>query len=286
MFGRYQLEIPTDHKIENIHEVDILYDRNFGSILEDLERKYPDHAIIDIGANIGDTAAFIRSHCRNPLICVEGGAPFLPFLKKNAQLLGGNLSIVEKFVLTTAEGNQPFHYDSDSGTGGLITSDGKDDATPKIDSITVETLLEYQKQVSDEICLVKSDTDGFDGPIVSDVINRIDTNLYFECDPNFSIAKIKFDWHALFEKLEKLNYSLAIFDNFGLPMFFIDNNYSKIIDELLQYVEMQRSLRRISIYYFDIWAFRQRDHDIFESARAHYKRVHVAPSGAIHPKSL
>ena len=52
-FGNFTLEIPSDHKIEEIHKVDLLYDRNIGMIIEEIARKYPYDTMTDIGANVG-----------------------------------------------------------------------------------------------------------------------------------------------------------------------------------------------------------------------------------------
>jgi FkbM family methyltransferase len=270
-FGRFTLEIPADHKIEEIHKIDLLYDRNFSPIIEAIGAKYPSDTIVDIGANIGDTAAYIRTHCSNPLLCVEGGELFLSYLRKNIRLLGDNIKIVDKFVMADSNQNLTFDYASGAGTGALSAKTASEDTGSDVDFITTHDLMALQNTYSSNFCLVKSDTDGFDGPILSDIIARLDTNLYFECDPNALVTDEPFDWARFFKLLEAQNYSIAVFDNFGLPILFSEMNYAKLMGELLHYVGLQRTLRRISIYYYDVWAFRPQDFDIFQMARRHYK---------------
>lgn len=270
-FGKFELDIPPDHKIEEIHKIDLLYDRNFGPILECLSSKYPDDTVIDIGANVGDTAAVIRTHCNNPILCIEGGAPFLPYLRTNVLRLGRNVDVIEKFVTTSANQDLSFVYTSGAGTGVLSAKGVAQGEMDKSRFVTVHDLQELQRSRNSDVCLVKSDTDGFDGPILQDVMATFKTNLYFECDPNAQVSDKKFDWPDFFRLLERERYSVAVFDNFGLPMFFASGDYTKIISELLHYVELQRTLRRISIYYYDVWAFRPEDDDLFRAAQLHFK---------------
>lgn len=270
-FGKFQLDIPFDHKIEEIHKIDLLYDRNFGPILESLSKKYPNDTIIDIGANVGDTAAIIRTHCNNPILCIEGGAPFLPYLRTNMVRLGRDVDVIEKFVMTSANQDLSFEYESSAGTGVLSATGRTQAGTDESRFVTVCDLRDRQISRNSDVCLVKSDTDGFDGPILQDVMATFNTNLYFECDPNAQISEQKFDWPDFFRMLERERYSIAVFDNFGLPMFFAARDYTKIISELLHYIELQRTLRRISIYYYDVWAFRPEDHDLFLAAQSHFK---------------
>ena len=43
-----------------------------GRIASSVYAKYPEMVSVDVGANIGDTAAIIRSACPAPIVCVEG----------------------------------------------------------------------------------------------------------------------------------------------------------------------------------------------------------------------
>jgi len=267
-FGNFTLEIPSDHKIEEIHKVDLLYDRNIGMIIEEIARKYPYDTMTDIGANVGDTAAFIRSHCQNPIICIEGGKSFLQYLRKNIRVLGDNITLIDKFIMPDSDRSSAFSYSAGAGTGTLSL---KQSDSEGVDSISVQELIDLKVARNSSFCLVKSDTDGFDGPILSNMISHLETNFYFECDPNAHVTDTPFDWDYFFRMLDDKNYAIAVFDNFGLPIVFCEKNFTTIMSELLHYLELQRTLRRISIYYYDIWAFRPEDRDIFQRAQRHYK---------------
>jgi hypothetical protein len=56
------------------------YSENIGRISGAVEKKYPNRGVIDIGANVVDTAAIVRSHSSLPILCIEGSAYYFEFL--------------------------------------------------------------------------------------------------------------------------------------------------------------------------------------------------------------
>src|SRR4051812_39979812 len=74
-----------------------LYDTALGSIANIANAKYPDLHAIDIGANVGDTAALIRKFADIPVLCIEGDPGLLSILNENAGRLG-NITVEPSFV--------------------------------------------------------------------------------------------------------------------------------------------------------------------------------------------
>ncbi|NTF50358.1 hypothetical protein A6U85_23965 [Agrobacterium sp. 13-626] len=249
-FGKFILEIPDDHKIIEIHRDSVFYDRSFGLVLEEIGRENPRGTIIDIGANIGDTAAFIATYTGNPILSVEGNEDFIGYYNSNKRRIGDQVSLVEKFVHTDTLSKLSLTYASGGGTGAMRVAD-----TATVDSQKFISTDDLIKLAGKNIALVKSDTDGLDGFIISDFLAKTDAPLFFECDTIAVLKGAKNPWPALFSKLQEKRYSVVVFDNFGLPMFIEDSTPEQALKDLSGYVHLQRAVHPTRIHYLDVWAF-------------------------------
>lgn len=112
--------------------------------------------MIDIGANIGDTAAIMASEASNPLVLVEPSEFFLGFLRKNAGKLGRECTILT--VIVSDESREVRgdlrHW---GGTASLATGES---GSQRFQSLTLREIAPANT------CFVKIDTDGFDFPII------------------------------------------------------------------------------------------------------------------------
>ena len=54
---------------------------------------YPDLAVIDVGANVGDTAAVIKAGADVPVFCIEGDPQIYPILQRNTRRLPGTTAL-------------------------------------------------------------------------------------------------------------------------------------------------------------------------------------------------
>lgn len=135
-------------------------------------------AVIDIGANIGDTAAAVRSQIDNEIVCFEGDDKFLPYLKRNATMIGG-ITIVDQFVETRK----------------------------------ASRCLDHIKQ---RPALIKTDTDGLDCEIITSFLSAGDFNFYFELDPSLTKEQTGKDTTTeLISELIKRGYAFTFFSNWG-----------------------------------------------------------------------
>ena len=57
--GRFELVLPSDHALEMYQTKWKLYDWILGEISRLVFCKYPDATVVDVGANVGDSAALI-----------------------------------------------------------------------------------------------------------------------------------------------------------------------------------------------------------------------------------
>lgn len=278
LFGKTILDIPDGHKIREIHKQDGLYDRAFGFILEAISRRAPDSVFLDVGANIGDTAALMAGYVGNPIVSVEGGEDFLPFLRSNVAMLGPQVSLIEQFVRSESLTGSRLRYNSGLGTGALQLSaddDGLDDQR----FISVRDLLDEASARGPRIGLIKSDTDGVDGFLMLDYLARTDCPLFFECDTVNTIGGIPSPWPAVFQMLSDRQYSVVVYDNFGLPVCVADSDPGTILRDLSGYIHMQYCTQPIRLYYLDVWAFPRSASGIFESVAQQARARFLRPYG-------
>ena len=101
--GRFELVLPPGHLAPTYRNIYKLYDFNLGEIASLVVRKYRDATAIDIGANVGDTAAVLCRDHDVPVLCVEGHPAFLRYLKKNIARLPSGTELAECLVGRTRD---------------------------------------------------------------------------------------------------------------------------------------------------------------------------------------
>lgn len=248
LFGKFLLDIPDDHKITLIHRDAAFYDRAFGFILEEISKTSPGGVMLDIGGNVGDTAAFFASYVSNPIVSVEGNFDFTAYFKSNLRHFGTQVRLIEKFIRTDALANLKLAYSGGQGTGVLSVSE-----TGTLDDASFMSTDDLLEEVG-ELSLIKSDTDGMDGFIISDMLEKApDVPLFFECDTTIALQGTANPWPQLFDRLN--DYSVVIFDNQGLPMLVADENAAQVLRDLSGYLHLQRCVHPTRIHYLDVWAF-------------------------------
>jgi len=179
--GAFELLLPLDHALPRFQGAHPLYDTSLGRLAALVHRKYPQSSIVDVGANVGDTAALIRSSCPAPLLCIEGSARFFALLQINAQRLGERV-ILEHAMVGGEEGTTGATLRERAGTATLVRSTSKTTWLVALDQI-----LERHPELPAPK-LVKIDTDGQDCPIVEGSMtlwDRVRPVLFFEYDPAF-----------------------------------------------------------------------------------------------------
>ena len=82
--GSVELELPLSHELPFYRHDHPRYDRQLGAIAAELGGP-----VVDVGANVGDTAAAIRAESGVPILCVEGDPRFFALLERNARMIGG-----------------------------------------------------------------------------------------------------------------------------------------------------------------------------------------------------
>lgn len=229
---------------------------NLARLAAAIADKYPVASIVDIGANVGDTAALVRSTSNAPVLCIEGDNRFFEFLRRNAgripevhlenTLVGAADQTVERTLIT------------EGGTGRLTRRAGASTRLEALDTI----LHRWPSLVAPR--LVKIDTDGFDCEIIAgaaDTWSRLKPVLFFEYDP----AYLATDFRPIpfFNILRDAGYGRAlVYDNTGEFLISLGVDDAARLEDIHCFFSGRRHSR-----YADIAVFPTQDGDLAESFR-------------------
>ena len=248
--GRYKLWANADHTIEQHLTNHKYYSRNLPRIAKYMEHKYPQYAIIDVGANIGDTIALLRSEGVNQQVyLIEGEASYYKLLQKNLPQFDG----AEAYQTFLGENNSVKQggVEAARGTAKLNTRTGQTTEIKKLDDLVNEHAFKNVK-------LLKIDTDGFDFQILRgsfDFIRNHKPVLFFEYDAVYLVEQGEHGTKTL-DDLLALGYNKIIYyDNFGKMLLSTTLSNRQLVEQL--YIYMSRNDGAFP--YFDVCAFHKND---------------------------
>jgi len=172
--------------------------------------------MVDVGANIGDTA--IPSALRAPhgtFLCIEGSPGYFSFLKRNVERAGmtGRFLLREQLCGETGDLGRGLAIESNFGSGVVKPSDGGE--LPPL--ATLDGILE-EAGLLERVSLIKVDTDGFDYRVLRGGRKCLETRrpvLYFELAPTV-LRDQEEDPLGIFPMLRECGYShFLLHTNFG-----------------------------------------------------------------------
>ena len=269
--GNYNISLTDDHKLPEILCANPFYDRYYSFILDYFKRKTQRDWVVDIGANVGDTAAYIATHINNPILCVEGAEVYIPHLRHNAKLIGNQVRLIEKFVSIPAIESRKMEYHGGAGTGVLTIN--SDNASSKMTVaedrfIKIDDIIKQAESTGDSVGLIKTDTDGLDAYIVKELIEKTDSIIFYECDEINTLAlDVNNPTRANILKMMDLGYDFIVFENYGLPVACVDSSQAEVIIGILDWIKSQYCIGTVRVHYLDVWAFPPKWSDIYQSSK-------------------
>ncbi len=201
--GDADLLLPLSHELPFYRHDHPLYDRPIGVVAAEVGGP-----VVDVGANVGDTAAEIRSRTGVPILCIEGDDRFFALLAENAPRLGG-VELEHAFV----DAPRNARVERGAGTVRLVRpSNSLLQGREALRSKPLARILEEHPAFR-EPALLKLDTDGMDVPIVLanlDLLAHARPVLFFEYDPHLGATP------DVFERLREIGYRrLDVYENTG-----------------------------------------------------------------------
>lgn len=262
--GDFQLTLPCSHLLPHYQAHHRLYDR----FLPFIGPANLDGWIVDVGANVGDSAAALTSGSPKKILCIEPSRFFGRYLSINAQVMrrsGSEIRIAELAV--------------SSRENAIILSEGSSTATRGASGYPVltSTLDELVKLHCDRerVSFIKTDVDGYDADVLLSGVSTIKNyrpSLFFECDVR-SVHEIEV-FVQLFEMIRSMNYRIMCLDNFGLPLSVV--NDTETFANMLRYIAWQHAgTSTRTFYYLDCFACRDDDLLMLDIYRSYLDFVEV-----------
>ena len=254
-----RLHIPLSHDLPLIRRAFPLYSDNLGRIARHLSEKFGAFPVIDIGANVGDTAAIIHQYAQLPILCIEGEPKFVELLAANVASKLPKPVIEPSFVGTGGNALVAVVHNGTARLAHSTSSGGNTIRTKGFDQILEEHHAFQNSR------LLKIDTDGMDIAILNsalDWISRQKPVLFFEYDPDLQRAHDD-DGLELLGRLEDAGYHrVLIYENVGDYMFSAELGNERLFSELHEFFSGRQSKR-----YCDLCVFNREDEDIAEAIR-------------------
>lgn len=253
------LYLPWAHALPIYSRLCSSYGRNLIVLAKALETRRspgdPPMTVLDIGANVGDSAAQIIAATDARVLCVEGDPYWANFLRRN---LGDNpRATIEEVLLTPDDRTwREVSPIRSFGTTRFAQDPGGHSSLPTLSAAA----LRAKHPAFDDLRLIKSDTDGFDAvlvPATAGAWAHAAPVLFFEFDPPLARAAGNSEPNAMWDELGDLGYSrLAVWDNAGGALGQID-----IAEAARWAATLEPPPVHLGYHYWDVVACRTDDHD-------------------------
>jgi FkbM family methyltransferase len=263
--GNVKIKSPLSHPLYHVLRGIKQFGWNTTRIASTIGEKYKDFTIIDIGANIGDTVAFIRNEVPAEVLCIEGDDFYFKILEQNSKTLKG--VSLHKGIVGSSSQSGNLQIKRERGTGWVETS-----ATP-VKQMSLDDILQLNPTFANAK-LFKIDTDGYDSLIIKGAANylqRAKPVIFLEYDP-FLLEKNDKQYNAIFDLFKTNGYKYALFYmSYGDFIAGIDITDDRLLQHMLHYFEGRRG-----DFYCDLCVIHESDKDIFTSLCdkeiAHFKK--------------
>ena len=259
--GKYELLIHANNSLWIEYEKNPEYTAQLARLAQTVFEKHPAACMIDVGANIGDTAALVRSVVAAPIHCVEGDPVIANLLKKNIapmpQVFAHQCFLGERTetlqVMTAKDG-----WDTT-----LIPVNAGDSHASK--PMSLVSLDDFSKQLalSAPCKLLKLDIEGFDLRALRGASQLLTTQrpaILFEFNHQ-NLTKLGEDGLKIFPYLGSLGYDrLMIYDGQGFFMLTGSVTDTAMLADLDAYARNVEGL-----FYYDFCVFHQADTELAET---------------------
>ena len=232
------------------------YSDNLRRVAAAVHAKHPGTVAIDVGANIGDSIAFLRAAGYERIIVVEPAEEFVTLLRENTRGMDG--VVVEEVALAATTGELDGAIVTRKGTGRVVHG-GK-----TIHTTTVDAVVDSHADLG-RVSLIKTDTDGLDLDIIRGAERTLASNpaVFFEHDPKrFGLDPATCT--AFFSWLAAHGYGpTLVYDRFGTLVAATDLTEKHRVEELDHYARTTDT----PYYYFDVVVFGRDDVDVADAIR-------------------
>lgn len=243
----FSISLPPDHQLPFYQREFRLYDRFLPHLCKYLD---PNSAVIDVGANCGDTlAAMYNANQTLTYVCIEPDEFFSGFLQSNISRIKSIDSTASIHTIKSLVGKNITDVSLEGSGGTKKAIVGK--KSKLMASQSLDKLLSLINVTN--IKLLKSDVDGFDYDVIDSseaTLKLYKPILFFECQ--FDHLSQKTGYLQTMERLRIDGYeNWVVFDNFGEVV--LQTTDMQTIYQLFEYVWRQNIKRTArTIFYYDL----------------------------------
>ena len=209
-----RMTLPWSHRLPDYTQGDSPYGQNLVQLARLLSTDDAPLVVIDIGANIGDSALQIAHATNAEVVCVEGDPYYVDFLTENTA--SDSRFHLEAALLVSEEAAAAMQPVRAGGTTRFVPAEDSGSAP----TITAAE-LRRRHPCTERLRLVKSDTDGYDVQLVPLLAREWADRtpvLFFEYDLGLSRIAGS-DPLAVWAELASLGYAeVAVWGNGGHPL--------------------------------------------------------------------
>lgn len=212
--GDRVLQLPLSHNLPIYETWFPGLNDNLARLAQRLHQQQPSMTIVDIGANVGDTMAVIRTRCPSPILCIEGNPRYFPILSANAR----QFSDVElAMALVGAEDARVAgRLLTNDGTARIVANTGPLSGSRALRLRPLPSILDEHPRFA-QPRLIKIDTDGYDCQILRSSAQWLALHqpvIFFEYCPNL-LEQLGDDGLSVFDTLRYAGYTHAIVYDIG-----------------------------------------------------------------------
>ncbi len=207
--GGKEMVLSTVHRLPFTLTFNPLYSSNLPRICRYVAQKYPDLSIVDIGANVGDTAFLIKKNVDAPMLCIEGNNEYSELLNLNVR----QFHDVETEICFVREDGLVYAELATDGRGtARIAKLGDTSSSSQLIFRSLESIVGRHPKFR-SFKILKIDTDGYDCQIIRKNAEIISTNkpvIFFEYAPAW-LPDGKDSELCIFEFLKEMGYHGVMF---------------------------------------------------------------------------
>lgn len=231
-----------------------------------IAKKYPAMTVIDVGANVGDTIAVLKSAVDLPVIAVEGDDVSYSYLERNTVQFS-NITLIKTY-LGEHSGDEKVSMEKSGWNTTLIPNASGE---KQISFKTLDEVIATNGLNQKELKLLKVDVEGFDTIVLrgaTRIIQQHKPVLFFEYNRANMIA-IKEDGLSTIFSFRNYGYQkIAFFDHKGTLLLATDLQNEEVVTYLHEYASSKNNL----IGYYDICIFHETDTAVADAFLKHEKQ--------------
>lgn len=179
--------------------------------------------MIDVGANIGDSALQILARVDARVLAVEADPYYLGYLRRNVGDRS-DVTIAPILLSTTADRDAAWAPTRQAGTAHFVQRTNDTSSSVALDALpsVAAARIPQEYPAFDQVRLIKSDTDGYDTSLIPELAETFQQSrpvLFFEYDPALTARVAGARAEAVWPELAELGYGrVGFWDNAGAAL--------------------------------------------------------------------